>query len=258
MRVFAVSDVHLEYDENGRWLSGLSHSDYRDDILILAGDVAEDMQLLRVGFQSLTSRFRRVVYVPGNHELWLTPDCGVTTSLDKLARVCRLAADHRIAMAPFQEEALSIVPLFGWYDYTFGAPSAELEARWLDFLACKWPAGFGPGEITEHFLAMNVSALYPREGTVISFSHFLPRIDVMPREVPVEHQMLYPVLGTTRLEEQIRRLQPAIHIYGHSHVSRTVTLDGRTYINNALGYPKERRHAAQGLLCIDIDQRGLF
>lgn len=37
VRVFTVSDIHIDYDENRRWLHSLSQSDYQADVLILAG-----------------------------------------------------------------------------------------------------------------------------------------------------------------------------------------------------------------------------
>ena len=85
---------------------------------------------------------------------------------------------------------------------------------------------------------------------VITFSHFLPRIDVMPRSVPDEVRILFPVLGTTLLEQQLRRLGSRLHVYGHSHLNRKVDIDGVSYINNAFGYPYETRIAAKRLLCI--------
>jgi predicted phosphodiesterase len=251
MRVFAISDLHLDYEENERWLRGLSSDDYRDDVLILAGDVSDEEPLLTLGFRWLTARFRAVQYVPGNHDLWLTGGAsGLATSFDKFTRVCAIAAEYGVSMVPFQEGSLSIVPLLGWYDYSFGVPEPTILARWMDFRRCKWPAGVTADDITRHFLALNEPVVYPRAGTVISFSHFLPRIDVMPATVPAEHQLLYPVLGASALDAQVKRLASIIHVYGHSHLNRDVVLEGRRYINNAFGNPREERIAAKRLRCI--------
>ena len=46
MRVFAISDLHVDYDENDQWVAGLSTADYVDDLLILAGDVSDMPQRL--------------------------------------------------------------------------------------------------------------------------------------------------------------------------------------------------------------------
>jgi predicted phosphodiesterase len=57
-------------------------------------------------------------------------------------------------------------------------------------------------------------------------------------------------MGADILERQLRRLGASIHVYGHSHLNRRVTLAGVEYINNAFGYPSETRIAAKRLLCI--------
>jgi hypothetical protein len=86
--------------------------------------------------------------------------------------------------------------------------------------------------------------------TIISFSHFVPRIDVMPAWIQPWARRLYPVLGTHRLKQQIDRLGSAVHVYGHSHVKRIVRLDGTLHVNNALAYPHETGIASQELACI--------
>lgn len=56
------------------------------------------------------------------------------------------------------------------------------------------------------------------------------------------------MLGSARLEEQLHRLAPDIHAYGHRHINRSVRIDGIRYINNALGYPQESAIAARWLI----------
>ena len=56
MRVFAVSDVHVDYSPNLQWVEQLSTSDYQHDVLILAGDVSDSLPLLIRCFQALTRR----------------------------------------------------------------------------------------------------------------------------------------------------------------------------------------------------------
>lgn len=253
MRVFAVSDVHVDYEANAKWIAELSTQDYRDDFLILAGDVSDSLRLLEVCLTSLAERFRQVFYVPGNHELWVIRDAQGMTSIDKFQEVCARAARCGASLRPFHNRKLSIVPLLGWYDYSFGEPGVELKTLWMDFRACRWPAHLGMDEIVGYFAEMNQPLARPATGTLISFSHFLPRIDIMPPYLPRQHRMLYPVLGSTLLGQQIKEISPDIHVYGHSHLNRRVLIDGVTYINNALGYPSERKVTAKCLLCIHDD-----
>lgn len=250
MRVFAVSDIHVDYEVNARWIENLSITEYQNDVLILAGDVSDSLSLLERCFNTLARRFMKVLFVPGNHDLWVIRAEPSLTSLQKLATVRTLAQNCGVSMSTFQRNHLTIVPLMSWYDYSFGLPTDELMQMWMDYRACRWPEGFGVEEITTHFLEMNTCERRAAHETIISFSHFLPRIEVMPVYIPARARALYPVLGTRRLDQQIRQLGSAIHVYGHSHVNRKVTIDGVLYVNNAFAYPQETRIAAKTLLCI--------
>jgi predicted phosphodiesterase len=250
VRIFALSDIHVDYEMNARWLADLSTIEYRDDVLILAGDVSDFLERLGWALRILTARFRRVMYVPGNHELWVIRDPGHGTSLAKFERLQAVVAQSGACMQPETLDGVLIVPLQGWYDYSFGPPSSELLESWMDFHACRWPAHFQMRDVAAHFQALNPTSPPVHEGMLISFSHFLPRIDLMPPYIPRARRMLYPVLGSAGLEEQLRALKTRIHVYGHSHVNRQVAIDDVVYINNAFGYPDETRISAKELLCI--------
>lgn len=248
MRIFCVSDLHIEHANNRAWLERLSETEYREDILILAGDLCDAMPLIEWGLDALAGRFRKVLYVPGNHDLWVLREPGNLLSTGKLERLRAACARRGVSMAPYHCGELSIVPLFSWYDASFGIASAQLHERWVDFHACRWPAGLHGDGINGHFLGMNDAALEVRNRTVISFSHFVPRADLLPDTATT--RLLLPVMGSVGLEAQIRRLQPAIHVYGHSHRNADVIRDGIRYINCALGYPNERRDSTMQLRSI--------
>ena len=225
-------------------------SDYREDVLILAGDVSDCLDRIDWALSTLTARFRRVMYVPGNHELWVIRDAKQCTSLEKFERLRAVVEQSGASMQPEALDGVVIVPLQGWYDYSFGRPSSELLESWMDFHACRWPAHFQMQDVAAHFQALNRAPPPAHRGMLISFSHFLPRIDLMPAYIPRSRRMLYPVLGSASLEEQVRALISRIHVYGHSHVNRQIALDDVVYINNAFGYPDETRISAKELLCI--------
>lgn len=250
MRVFAVSDIHVDYDVNARWVQALSSVDHLDDVLILAGDVSDSTDRLSFAVEALARRFKKVMFVPGNHDLWILRSQAAFTSIEKFEQVRHVIANCGGLMAPWSCDDVAIVPLFSWYDFSFGSPGLELRDSWMDFRACKWPQGHAEAEVTRHFLALNQPALSVKHDRVITFSHFLPRIDLMPSYIPAQFRALYPVLGTSALDVQLRRLNPLIHVYGHSHVNRSLVLDGVQYINNAFGYPAETRIANKQLKCI--------
>ena len=250
MRVFALSDIHVDYPVNVQWILNLSLSDYQDDVLIVAGDVTDDLDLFERSMTELARRFRTVLFAPGNHDLWVVRSRHIATSFDKFIEISNAAERGGVSLEAFHCEGLSIIPLLGWYDYSFGLPCERLREIWMDFHACRWPEGYLAADIAGHFDAMNADASPTRGKTVITFSHFLPRMDLLPAGIPESVKMLLPILGTPRLEARIRALEPAIHVYGHSHLNRQIEIDGVTYINNAFGYPRETRIARKQLLCI--------
>lgn len=83
------------------------------------------------------------------------------------------------------------------------------------------------------------SPIVKSHDTVISFSHFVPRQELMPEKRFLIEPHLTKVIGSDPLEEQIRRLQPHIHLFGHTHIPIDMELDGITYIQWPLGYYKE-------------------
>ncbi len=249
MKIYAVSDVHIDYETNRKWISNLSSMDYIEDVLLLCGDISDELELLEWCFKELTKKFFSVLFVPGNHELWVVRN-KFLTSIEKYHQICKLADNHGVLMKPFHWQHLSIIPMQSWYDFSFASPSARLLDSWTDFQACIWPNQMQPIDVTEYFLAQNFPHLTIENDVVITFSHFLPRIDLMPSYIPEKYRYLYPVLGSNLLEQQIRRLNPDIHVYGHSHVNRQVELGGIKYINNAFGYPSEYGISSKNLLCI--------
>lgn len=255
MRVFALSDVHVDYDENARWVSGLSTSDYRDDLLVLAGDLTDRLSLLETSLRAFAARFRRVLFLPGNHELWVVRDGRDGDSFAKFETVRRVAAQCGVETGPLREGAIAIRPLQGWYDGSFGTPSATLRTMWTDYRACRWPDGFDDARIAARFDALNdADEDFAADAPVrISCSHFLPRADLLPGFVPDSVRMLLPVLGASRIDARLRRWGASLHVYGHSHLNRDVRLDGVRYVNSAFGYPGETRISARALKCIHGD-----
>jgi predicted phosphodiesterase len=250
VRIFALSDIHIDYDANAKWVANLSVSEYQDDLLILAGDVTDTWRLLDWCLSALAKRFKKVLFTPGNHDLWVIREDREMNSLEKFDEVRVVAESSGASMQAFRERGVSIIPLLAWYDYSFGEPCEKLRAVWMDYRACRWPSGYTEKDVTAHFAAFNDEQVSVAGDTVITYSHFLPRIDLMPGFSPGVHKFLYPVLGSARLESQLRKLNSSIHVYGHSHVNRHVKIDGVSYINNAFGYPRETRIASKRLICI--------
>ncbi len=247
MRVFAISDIHIDFEENRQWVWNLSQKDYQEDILLVAGDIHSKIPEVAKTFVQLKKCFAQIMFVPGNHDLWTSLEPQYS-SLEKFRLLQKTCQEEGIQTTPFSTGKLTIVPLLSWYDFSFGKPTNQVVSSWGDFYRCKWPPEFDMPAITKFFLDENQPLLKSYPGKVISFSHFLPRIDVMPI---FSKRDLFPVLGSRHLDEQIRTIGSQLHIYGHSHINQVKEIDGVIYFNNAYGYPRETRITRKELICLN-------
>jgi Icc-related predicted phosphoesterase len=245
MRLYATSDLHTDFRENWLLLKQLSEVAYRNDALIVAGDIADKIETIENTLALLRSKFRQVFYLPGNHELWVRNDnCD---SIEKLQRVLEVCEKLSVHVRPAKAAGLWVVPLFSWYDAAFDvenagehnsdADAAELEG-WADFYLCKWPEGIKP--LHAFFLDMNTPHIRPYDAPVVSFSHFVPRRELLPSREHLRFKSLPLVAGSLALDDQIRALKSVVHVFGHSHISCDKVIDGVRYVQNALRYPRER------------------
>ena len=269
MRVYAVSDVHVDYAPNFAWVRALSKGCYQGDTLILAGDVTDDLDRLEKVFVELRSLFARVAFVPGNHELWVRKG-RFADSLEKFRAVLALARDCGVSVEPIklsaQGASVWIVPLFSWYvqpeegDGSLFIPKPgedrSLEG-WSDNYFVRWLGSRRGETASARFLRLNEPFVaQPYDAPVITFSHFLPRRDLIvgphvekDREADPHPRFNFSrVAGCSDLDAQIRRAGSRVHVYGHQHRNRDVVIDGVRYVSNCRGYPRERE---QGFLSQD-------
>ncbi len=252
MRVFAISDLHADYDVNAKWLDDISIYDFTEDAIIIAGDVSDSLLVLERTLRSAVRRFKVVLFTPGNHDLWHFRDKNISTAFDKYERVSAVADASGARMRAFRTEDLCILPLLSWYDYSFGQPDGELLEAWMDYRACQWPENYQMNDVAAYFEQMNLAPDISGAEFVITFSHFLPRIDVLPWQSRIYRRLLHPVLGAERIDRQLRAFKSKIHVYGHSHFNQYICIDGITYVNNALGYPHETGITSKRLLRLHV------
>jgi len=197
-RVFAISDLHVDYKENLEWVKNWPAGPFKKDALILAGDVTDNLQTLENCLRSLKNKFAEVAFVPGNHELWIRPKEGIRDSVAKFRRILSLCERMGVHTKPFKfqvscSEAVWVVPLHSWYStpeedfmdtlyMTHPALKEDLrkcQAMWMDNHMCKWPTLNGLTK-SRYFAAMNdtrVNRTY--DAPVITFSHMVPRRDLI-------------------------------------------------------------------------------
>ncbi len=273
-RIFAISDLHVDFPENLRHMLSLSNHDYVNDTLVIAGDVSDSLSRLEQLFTSVQQKFRQVAYVPGNHELWVRKEEAVD-SLEKFNIILALCRRLGVSTEPIKigqgQQGVWLVPLYSWYRTAEDDRHSLLITKegedwensyWMDKYNCRWPERMVPdcGAIADHFLALNNESISRKyDAPVLSFSHFLPRKELIFESpelavrfcqagafIPSYSQDPAPsfnftrVAGCGKLDEQIRQLDAVMHVYGHQHHQRNRSIAGVTYVSNCLGYARER------------------
>jgi hypothetical protein len=138
---------------------------------------------------------------------------------------CALCETLDIQTSPAKVDARWIVPLFSWYESQFDADDSgdhDSLGGWADFYLCKWPTAIG--QVCDFFLRLNEPRLLSYDGPVISFSHFLPRRDLLPAVERLRFKGLPKVAGCAGLDKQIRALKSACISLGIATSVATVSL----------------------------------
>ena len=136
--LWAISDLHIGHTGNKPVTESL-HPASPDDWLIVAGDVAERTDDIRWSLDLLRKRFAKVIWVPGNHELWTTNNDPMQifgrARYDYLVNMCDemgiVTPEHPFPVWTNEGGPATIVPMFLLYDYTFLPEGAATKAEGL-------------------------------------------------------------------------------------------------------------------------------
>lgn len=245
-RLWAISDLHVGYAENAAAVEGLSA--HPGDWLICCGDVGETLAQLRETFDVLTDRFARIIWVPGNHELWTHPRDTESEARGE-ARYAALIEAARLYGVVTPEDPYpvfaghTIVPMYLGYDYSWAPDDVS------DVLGWAQEHGIYPAD--ERFLhsephsdkrawcaarlAATAARLEQVQGPTILVNHYplrrdLVRLHRIPRFVPW--------CGTAATEDWHTRYRAAVCVHGHLHMRATDWRDGVRFEEVAVGYPR--------------------
>ena len=263
-KLYAVSDLHVGSPDNRQAVAGLAARP--EDWLIVAGDVGERFEDVRWAIERLRDRFQKVIWVPGNHELWTLPGDPHHTRgeerYQELVEMCR-GLDVLTPEDPYPvwrapgEESTVLAPLFLLYDYSFRPPGLSKEQ------AVARAAGSGvlcgdelllhpdPHPSREAWcearlqLSARRLAEVPERYRLVPISHFPLRLEpaVLAR-IP----MFSLWCGSRATEDWHRRFRARVVVSGHLHLPGTTWRDGVRFEEVSFGYPRDRaRGGSSGL-----------
>lgn len=257
MRLYAISDLHLDYADNRAALFQLP--DCPNDWLALVGDIANTPEGLESALLILEKKFAQLIWVPGNHELWSISPERKLAGCARYASLVDLCRRHGV-ITP--EDAFPIwqgdggphllAPLFLLYDYSFRPDDVPFEQ------AIGWAAESGVSCVDEALLHPDPYATRSdwcharceisekRLDAAVS-AHALPVILIA--HYPLKRQLArLPLIprfsiwcGSRRTEDWHLHYRARVVVSGHLHIPSTRYLDGVRFEEVSLGYPRQWR-----------------
>lgn len=254
MKLWAIADLHVGFQENRAAVESMPA--HPDDWLIVAGDAGDTPAQLDFVLRTLAPRFRQLVWVPGNHELW-TPrghplEQRGEAHYRRLVALCErhgvITPEDPYALWPGDGPHRAIVPLFLLFDYSWAPDGMTADE------AIAWAAGDGLRSADEDLLHPNP---YPSRA---AWCHArvdaaAARLDQLPPDVRLivvnhypfrgEHASLPRIprfriwCGTARTEDWHRRYNVEAVVYGHLHLRASHVRDGVRFEEVSLGYPRQ-------------------
>ncbi|KAJ9469869.1 hypothetical protein DIPPA_18074 [Diplonema papillatum] len=268
LRVYGVSDVHVDYKENAKWLQDIDTERHQNDALIVAGDVTHDTSLLRQFLKDAKTRYRHVAFTPGNHDLWLNTGDPYADSFEKLHGILAICDEEGVIIRPtLLEDKIWLVPILSWHhsswdkepDITGWEGIVPIHCLMADFQRCKWPAGMDAltpsvaeaidkenDRLSPGFAWRRPGGAGPR-APMVSFSHFLPHQQLCPEKRFLYHPNLPKAVGSDFLKARVERLQSDVHLFGHTHFGWDALVGGTRFIQAPLAYPYERESSGKSL-----------
>jgi 3',5'-cyclic AMP phosphodiesterase CpdA len=265
-RLLALSDLHVAHPENRALVEDLRPTS-PEDWLLLAGDVGEHYPDIEWVLTTVSRRFAKVVWTPGNHELWTRKKDPVQLRGEEryghLVELCRglgiATPEDPYPVWTTGDQGFTIAPVFALYDYTFRPDGAQTKEEGL---AIAYQTGI---VCTDEVL------LYPdpypsREAWCQArIAATERRLDQLQPDLPVVFVSHYPLVreptrvlrypqfaqwcGTTATRDWHRRYHAAAVVYGHLHIPRVTWYGGVRFEEVSVGYPREwrRRGGPPGL-----------
>jgi len=235
-KVYCISDIHFDHKVNEEWAHRIDDFKFQEDVLIVAGNVSDTKNALVRALTTLKSKFRRVFYTPGNHELWLHPSeaSRYPDSLAKLLAIFEACDELGVDVFPAAvAQDVFVLPLLSWYQAEFDVADPFPDPLAKHDQHCKWPLD-ADTQVWRYMLKLNEAHLrHPYHGTVISFSHFLP-LQGLPFG---SNNKAAKAMGCEEIDDQVRaiKVKSRAHVYGHSGRKHAQYDNGVMYVNHYHG-----------------------
>ncbi|ACK41972.1 MULTISPECIES: metallophosphoesterase [Dictyoglomus] len=259
MKIFAISDLHIDYLRIRRglkifeerellkdFLKELTSKDV--DVFVFAGDISAKLWEVELFLEVFRKFSGLKIFVPGNHDIWRE---GEITSDQKyykiLPELCKGYDFIYLPFKPLEFSNLAIIGTMGWYDYSLGdSYYSKRDFERGEYKGIRWRETYWKlvnfynhekvlrnEEICELIYEEFQNSLLKVEKSIekIVITHFIPFEEILPIK-----NFFSAYLGSKKFGDVIVANNVGKVICGHEHKSGVFYVSNITVYKPAIGY----------------------
>jgi len=259
VRIGVISDLHVDLNGGAagpetfsRHLAAAARR-HGAELLLIAGDLADRYDVTLRALEEIQAQTGlRVLFVPGNHDLWneaagrpFGDAWGAWDSLEALDTF-----PGNLGRGPVElPGGWTVVGAMGWCDYAFGHPRFSIEdfdrmrfgeRLWQDKVNARWDR---PTREVHRFFLENLerqlAAAVKRGRRLLLVTHVVPHEAFTVRPPDRLWEYLNAFLGSPQYGELAVRHGVEVAVFGHVHYRRQSRVGRTRFVTSCLGYSHE-------------------
>lgn len=252
MKLTIVSDLHIDINNQSAIMDWSAR-----DVLIVAGDTSNSANKTANFLNEMLNFYKYVVYVDGNHEHYSNNFYSQTHKTDTIENnlkyldsltepgVIRLSSDKYFDYGDYR-----FIGCCGWYTFDYYSNDLNKSLELWQMYSNDWHQIYKKGSLKQmlpHGLAKNQSEKIleqikstPSDKKIIVVTHTVPHkkmLDYRPQDSFWEEtsSFYYNSHNQKILEDE----NVMMWINGHTHLNKSMEINGTVCICNPRGYPSE-------------------
>ena len=235
-----VSDMHLNfYIKNVDLIEGFFNDKVRvqvgSNILVIAGDISEDIDMIRKTLEVLNNYYEKIIYVVGNHEyyipnmLWYKSSMGESfnyKSINKIYKLFEICNDCGVILLDHNNSNHGI---YRYNDFLIAGDTLWYKPKnildWVYYYPMQSDSMFIMSELSKR------DKIIKLHDDSMKWYDELPRVDLMISHIP-------PLKNSNNgcYYNDIDVYKANTWIYGHDHKERDIINNGVRFVSNPWGY----------------------
>jgi putative phosphoesterase len=276
MRIVVFSDPHVDINAQFMISNDIKENfieilietliNNRPDVLICAGDVTPDTNLLITTLTSIKEEVESdfYVFVPGNHDIWFKTPADqsgkASSSLDKynraIPKICQEVGFTFLPGNPLTINKVGFLGSIGWYDYSFRNTKWDSQVDLITYAAKRYQGSvwndvnYGEWEMSDAAVCQYLLSELDKDYNFLLNQQEIDEMVLILHHVPFKQFVIYKddlewdffssFIGSQQFGDWASK-HPEIKtiVFGHTHFPQVDEINGRKTYCVPIGYLAE-------------------